>query len=123
MRMQVRSLASISGLRIQHCCGCGIGQRLQLTPRPGTFMCPRYGPKKKKKEKRKPYFNQLKFSKKKTNVSNRILHKRHFHNILNSRGGYYCILRINQLNFFHMSHDIHESKLSHELTRPHSRLS
>ena len=34
VRMWLRSLASISGLRIQqqvqHCCGCGIGQHLQL---------------------------------------------------------------------------------------------
>ena len=28
MRMRVRSLASLSGLRIQHCCGCGVGLRL-----------------------------------------------------------------------------------------------
>ena len=27
MRMQVQSLASLSGLRIQHCCGCGVGRR------------------------------------------------------------------------------------------------
>ena len=28
MRMHIRSLASLSGLRIQHCCGCGAGQQL-----------------------------------------------------------------------------------------------
>ena len=28
MRTQVPSLASLSGLRIQHCCGCGVGRRL-----------------------------------------------------------------------------------------------
>ena len=28
MRMQVQSLASLSGLRIQSCCGCGIGLQL-----------------------------------------------------------------------------------------------
>ena len=27
MRMQIRSLASISGLRIWCCCGCGVGHR------------------------------------------------------------------------------------------------
>ena len=30
MRMQVPSLASLSGLRILRCCGCGVGQWLQL---------------------------------------------------------------------------------------------
>ena len=27
MRLQVRSLALLSGLRIQRCCGCGVGHR------------------------------------------------------------------------------------------------
>ena len=30
MRLWVQSLALLSGLRIQHCCGCGIGQQLHL---------------------------------------------------------------------------------------------
>ena len=30
MRLQVRFLASLSGLRIRRCCGCGVGQQLQL---------------------------------------------------------------------------------------------
>ena len=28
MSLRVRSLASLSGLRISHCCGCGVGQQL-----------------------------------------------------------------------------------------------
>ena len=28
MRLQVPSLASLNGLRIQRCCGCGVGHRL-----------------------------------------------------------------------------------------------
>ena len=52
--MQVRSLASLSGLRAQHCCGCGIGWQLQLrsTPRLGTSICHWCGLKKKKKKKK-----------------------------------------------------------------------
>ena len=30
VRVQVQSLASLSGLRIKHCCGCGIGWPMQL---------------------------------------------------------------------------------------------
>ena len=30
IRTQVQSLASLSGLRIWHCCGCGVGGQLQL---------------------------------------------------------------------------------------------
>ena len=30
MRMQVRSLASLSGLRVWCCCGCGAGRQLRL---------------------------------------------------------------------------------------------
>ena len=30
MRMQFQSLASLSGLRIPRCCGCGVGWQLQL---------------------------------------------------------------------------------------------
>ena len=30
MRFQVRFLASLSGLRIRYCCGCGVGRQLQL---------------------------------------------------------------------------------------------
>ena len=39
MRTQVRSLASLSGLRIRCGCGCGVGQELQLRldPWPGNF--------------------------------------------------------------------------------------
>ena len=32
MRMRVQSLASISGLRIWHCCSCGVGCRCSLDP-------------------------------------------------------------------------------------------
>ena len=34
MRLQVQSLASLSGLRILHCCGCGVGHWLQLQLEP-----------------------------------------------------------------------------------------
>lgn len=30
IRTQVRSLASLRGLRIGRCCGCGVGRQLQL---------------------------------------------------------------------------------------------
>ena len=30
MQLWVRYLASLSGLRIPHCCGCGVGRQLQL---------------------------------------------------------------------------------------------
>ena len=30
MKLRVRSLALLSGLRIWHCCGCGVGQQQQL---------------------------------------------------------------------------------------------
>ena len=51
MRMPVLSLASLSGLRIPHCCGCGVGWQLQLHADPslGTSMCYRHSSKKKKK--------------------------------------------------------------------------
>ena len=53
MRLRVRSLALISGLRIQRCCGCSVGQQLQLlfTPSLGTSICYGCGPKKKTKKK------------------------------------------------------------------------
>ena len=69
MRTQVRSLASISGLRIQRChvlwcrlqtqrqipccCGCGVDQQLQLrfTPWPGNLHMPQVQPPTPKKEK------------------------------------------------------------------------
>ena len=67
MKMQVWSLALLSGLRIWHCCklwqghGCGSDLMLlvavlwvgscssDLTPRPGTSLCCRCNSKKKKK--------------------------------------------------------------------------
>ena len=41
MRLWVPSPASLSGLRIRRCCGCGVGQRLSpdSTPGQGTSMC------------------------------------------------------------------------------------
>ena len=50
LRVQVRSLASLSGLRIWHCCGCGIGQQPQLTFNPSTrnFHVPQVRPKKER---------------------------------------------------------------------------
>ena len=71
MRMQVRSLASLSGLRIRRChelwckshdaariwccCGCGVaaGHSSDRTPSLGTSMCCWCGPKKTKKKKAK----------------------------------------------------------------------
>ena len=39
--------------QVLHCCGCGVGQQLQLhsTPSLGTSVCPKYGPKKQKNKK------------------------------------------------------------------------
>ena len=66
MRMQVRSLASLSGLRILHCCELWCRSQTQLgsgvavavtsagnyssnsTPRLGIFICHGCGPKKTK---------------------------------------------------------------------------
>ena len=58
--MQVRSLASLSGLRAQHCCGCGIGWQLQLrsTPHLGTSICHWCGLKKKKKKEKRKLWSQ-----------------------------------------------------------------
>ena len=67
MRMWVRSLALLSGLRIQHCCelqcrsqlrlGSGVAvagsYRSDSTPTLGTYICYRCGPKKNKKKKKK----------------------------------------------------------------------
>ena len=67
MRMQVRSLALLSGLRIQHCCdlwcrlwlGSGVAVAVascyssDLIPSLGTPICHGYGPKKQKKKKTK----------------------------------------------------------------------
>ena len=58
MRMKVQSLASLRGLRIQHCCelwcgskipcgcGCGVGRQLPLRfdPQPGNFHLPQVRP-------------------------------------------------------------------------------
>ena len=55
MRMQDQSLASLRGLRIQGCCGCGGGRRCSsfVTSGLGTSICRRCGPKMKKKKKKK----------------------------------------------------------------------
>ena len=66
MRMWVRPLTSLSGLRIWHCyelwcrsqilscCGCGQASNCssKSTPSPGTSICCRCGPEKKKERKR-----------------------------------------------------------------------
>ena len=68
MRSQVQSLASLSGLRIWHCCELWCRLQMQLrsgmavalassyssdsTPSPETSVYHGYGPKKTKKEKR-----------------------------------------------------------------------
>ena len=53
MRMQVLSLALLSGLRIQHYCGCGVGNSYNSdwTPSLGTYIYRGWGPKKAKKKK------------------------------------------------------------------------
>ena len=69
--LQVRSLASFSGLRIQHCCGLWSGSRMRLgsgvavalawaggyssgwTPSLGTSMCRGCSPKKDRRQKKK----------------------------------------------------------------------
>ena len=62
MRTHIRTLASLSGLRIWccrelwsqmqlwYCCGCGVGWQLQLwfDPSPGISICAGFSPKKKK---------------------------------------------------------------------------
>ena len=40
MRLRVQSLASLSGLRIWYCCGCGVGQKLQLLFNPLAWETP-----------------------------------------------------------------------------------
>ena len=39
MRLRVGSLASLSGLRIWHCCGCGVGRRCSSDPGWGWLWC------------------------------------------------------------------------------------
>jgi len=56
MRTQVPSLSSLSGLRIGCCCGCSVGQQLQLpfNPEPGNLHMPQVWPYKDgRKEGRK----------------------------------------------------------------------
>ena len=56
MRWQIWSLASLTGLGIQYCCGCGVGRQLQLwfDSWPGNFQMLLVQPfKKNKKEKKK----------------------------------------------------------------------
>ena len=55
MSFQVWSLASLSGLRIWHCCACGVGQQLQLwlNPYSGNSKMVGVRPKKEKKKKKK----------------------------------------------------------------------
>ena len=60
MRTQVPSLSSLSGLRIGCCCGCSVGQQLQLpfNPEPGNLHMPQVWPykdgrKEGRKERRK----------------------------------------------------------------------
>ena len=54
MRLQVLSLASLSVLRIPHCCGYGVGCSCSSdsTPSLGISICWKCSPKKKKKEKK-----------------------------------------------------------------------
>ena len=75
MRLWVRSLASLSGLRIWHCCALWCGLQTQLgsgvavvragsyssdsTPSLGTSMCHGYGPQKTKKKKKKEFLSWL----------------------------------------------------------------
>ena len=50
--MQVQALVSLSGLRIQHCCGCGIGGQLQLI-QPLAWELPYAAPLTLKRQKQK----------------------------------------------------------------------
>ena len=55
MRLQAQSLASLRGLKIQRCCGCGVSWRLQLQfdPSLGTSISRGCSPKKRQKDKKK----------------------------------------------------------------------
>ena len=55
MRLHIRSLALLSGSRIQHYCGCGAGHHhsSNSTPSLGTSICHMCGPTKKKKKRKK----------------------------------------------------------------------
>ena len=55
MRTWVRSLASLSGLRIPHCCGSGVGRQLQLQfdLSLGASICHGCSPKKTKDKRKK----------------------------------------------------------------------
>ena len=65
MRLQVQSMALLSGLRIQRYCGCGVGEWLQLRlePQPENLHMLRVLPKKTKDRK--------KINKNKNNSQNR----------------------------------------------------
>ena len=83
IRMQVQTLASLSGLRIQHCCklwcrlraqlgsciavaevwACGYSSK--LTPSLGTLMCCKISPKKLKKKKKDLYHFRVSQTKRK----------------------------------------------------------
>ena len=54
MRLRVRSLASLSGLRIWNCCGCGVGRQLQLLldPYPGVAVQDKRQKNKERKKER-----------------------------------------------------------------------
>ena len=57
MRLQVRPLASLSGLRIWRCCGYGVGQwlHLRLDPYPGNLHMSQVQPPKRKRQKNKKH--------------------------------------------------------------------
>ena len=55
MKLRVRFLASLSGLQIWCCCGCGVSlsYKSDSAPSLGTSLCHRYSPEKKKRTERK----------------------------------------------------------------------
>ena len=60
MRMQARSLALLSGLRIQHAMSCGVGWQLQLQIQPQAWEPPNaMGHSWAKKKKKKTSFSPL----------------------------------------------------------------
>ena len=57
--MWIRSLARHNGLRIQHCCSCGLGRNYGLDLIPGLETPYATGRPKKEKDKKHEPFRQL----------------------------------------------------------------
>ena len=82
MWTQVQSLASLSGLKIQHCCGCGcgIGQQLQLwfDPSPGNLHMLQVSGPKKTKTKTKTKKTKTQTQKAESGVQRQLLNNQNF---------------------------------------------